>query len=84
LIATSVFDCEYEDADDLVALDAAALVDQVDGDLVADAGRLRSAARERPGVVIDGADLDVRGLRGARERKKSDDCRDGTLHSVLP
>ena len=56
-----------EDADDLVALDAAALVDQVDGDLVADAGRLRSAARERAGVVVDGADLDVGGMRGARE-----------------
>src|SRR5581483_5397470 len=79
-----------EHADDLVALDAAALVDDVDRDLGADRGRLRAAAGERAGLVEDRADLDVWlalrecvcGKQRAREHKP--DCGDCTLHPFLP
>src|SRR3546814_8766324 len=48
---------------DLVALDAALLVDHVDGDLRADGGGLRAAGRERAGEVVDHADANRVGGR---------------------
>jgi hypothetical protein len=47
------------DGDDLVALDTALLVNEVDGDLVADGGSLRAPGRKCSGVVVDYADLDI-------------------------
>jgi hypothetical protein len=46
------------DRDDLVALDAAALVQHVDRDLRAEPGGFRSASGERAGVVVDHAHLE--------------------------
>ena len=77
-----------EDADDLVPLDAAALVDHVDRDLVADRGGLGAAARERAGQIVDRADLDIVGCEGRAAGKCGGEgesqFRDGTLHQVLP
>ena len=90
LIATSVFDCaSAKMRDDLVSLDAAAFVDDVDQDLGADRGGLRSAAGERPGLIEDHADLDVLRERGSRQTKPCGtnakaQFRDCTLHSIPP
>src|SRR5690606_14607758 len=51
------------DRDDLVALDAAALVDHVDRVLVAEVAGLRARPGERAGEVVDDADLDLLVLR---------------------
>ena len=48
-----------DDRGDLVALDAALLVDHVDRDLGADRGGFRAAGGERAGEVVDHADLDL-------------------------
>src|SRR4029077_7955440 len=78
----------YYETDNLVSLDAAALVDHVDRDLVADRGGLGAAARERAGQVVDRADLDIVAGEGRAAGKCGGDgesqFRDGTLHQVLP
>ena len=63
------------DGDDLVAFDAALLVDHVDGDLVADGCGLGAAGGERAGLVVDGADLDVGCGRGLRSQQGRDEVR---------
>jgi hypothetical protein len=47
------------DRTDAIAVDAALLVDHVDRDLVAEVRGLRAAGRERPGQIVDHADLDL-------------------------
>ena len=61
------------DRADAVALDAALLVDHVDRDLVAEVGRLRPAGGERPGEVVDDADLDLLLRRGGRGEQCRED-----------
>ena len=74
---------------DLVALDAALLVDHVDRDLRADRRGLGAAGRERAGEVVDHADLDLalvlrrerrRGQRAERQRRAGPGKRGSGCH----
>src|SRR5262249_23220553 len=59
---------------DLVPLDAALLVDQVDGDLIAYRRCLRSAGRECASVVVNDADLYVGEGCGGAKQDSSKSC----------
>src|SRR5690606_22762238 len=65
------------DRDDLVAFDAAALVDHVDGVLVAEVARLRAGACERPGEAVADADLDLLVLGAGAAGQRHAGRRDG-------
>ena len=72
--------------DDLVPLDATALVDHVDRNLGRDRGRQRAAASERAGVVVNDAELDflLRGRRQAGARDEPNSCCAGRSRPQKP